>query len=67
MARREASEESISNTFTKTAITNLDRDSVTTKNNEPMLTEIGRRVLEYKKKNNRLYNQVKQGDYIYFW
>jgi hypothetical protein len=37
-------------TFTETAITNLNRDSVATKDDKPMLTEIGRRVLEHKNK-----------------
>jgi hypothetical protein len=50
MARREAGEESVSDTSTETATTNLDRDSVATEDDEPMLTEIGRRVLEHKNK-----------------
>jgi hypothetical protein len=50
VARRETGEELVSNTSIETATTNLDRDSVATKNNEPMLTEISRRVLEHKNK-----------------
>jgi hypothetical protein len=40
----------VSDTFTKTTITNLDRDSITTKDNKPILTEIDRRILEHKNK-----------------
>jgi hypothetical protein len=50
VARQETSEESVSDTSIETAITNLDKDSVTTKNNKPMLTKIGRQVLEHKNK-----------------
>jgi hypothetical protein len=50
VTRQETGEESVSNTSIETTTTDLDRDSVATENNEPMLTEIGRRVLEYKKK-----------------
>jgi hypothetical protein len=50
VARQEAGEKSISNISTEAAITDLDGDSVATENDELMLTEIGRRVLEYKRK-----------------
>jgi hypothetical protein len=40
----------VSDTSTKAAITNLDGDSVITEDDKPMLTEIGRRVLEHKNK-----------------
>jgi hypothetical protein len=40
----------VSDTSTEAATTNLDRDSVATENNKPILTEIGRRVLEHKNK-----------------
>jgi hypothetical protein len=50
VAQRKAGEESISNTSIETAIINLNRDSVITENNKPMLTKIGRRVLKHKNK-----------------
>jgi hypothetical protein len=50
MARQETGEKSVSDTFTKAATTDLDRDSVAIKDDEPMLTKISRRVLEHKNK-----------------
>jgi hypothetical protein len=72
VARQETSEELISDTFIETAITNLDRDSVTTENNEIILIKIGRRVLEYKnkvaaciiKQNKRIILIFSRGDLV---
>jgi hypothetical protein len=50
VARRETGEELVSDTSTKTAITDLDRDSIATEDNKPILIKIGRRVLEHKNK-----------------
>jgi hypothetical protein len=50
VARQEAGEESVSDTSTETTTTDLNRDSVTTEDDKPMLTKIGRRVLEHKNK-----------------
>jgi hypothetical protein len=50
VTQREASKKLISDTSTKTVIINLDKDFITIENNKPILTEIGRRVLEHKNK-----------------
>jgi hypothetical protein len=44
MARQETGEKSISDISTETTITDLDRDSVATENNKPMLTSLGSKV-----------------------
>jgi hypothetical protein len=74
VARRETGEESVSDISTKIIIINLDRDSIATKNNKPMLTEISCRVLEHKnkitaciiKQNKRTILIFNRGDLVLF-
>jgi hypothetical protein len=64
----------VSDISIETATTNLDKDFVTIENDKPMLTKIGRRVLEYKNKiTARMIKQNKgiififsRGDLVWF-